>query len=333
MAPRWGTSASRCASASVPVPVPVPVPVLVLVLVAFRMLPSRRAHPFHRDKKEDTVADSFGDRVAAAVAGTGPLCAGIDPSSDLLAAWGLRDDATGLRSFCAICVEAFAGAVSVVKPQVAFFERHGAAGLAELERLIAEAVAAGLIVIADAKRGDIDSTAAAYADAWLGDASPLAADAVTVHPYLGLGALAPLVHLASANGKGVMVVVRSSNPEGRDLQQAVTAGGAAVEDMLLAEIAALNRAPEVLSGTVGAVVGATMEPSAFALSQLGGVILAPGLGAQGARPADVAARFAGCRPGTVLPSSSRGLLNQGPDAAALRDSARSLNRELAAAMG
>ena len=103
--------------------------------------------------------------------------------------------------------------------------------------------------------------------------------------------------------------------------------------MLLAEIAGLNRAPEVLAGTVGAVVGATMEPSAFALSQLGGVILAPGLGAQGARPADVAARFAGCRPGTVLPSSSRGLLNQGPDAAALRDSARSLNRELAAAMG
>ena len=84
---------------------------------------------------------------------------------------------------------------------------------------------------------------------------------------------------------------------------------------------------------MGAVIGATLEPSAFALSQLGGVILAPGLGAQGARPADVAARFAGCRPGTVLPSSSRGLLNEGPDPAALRDSARSLNRELAAAMG
>ena len=193
--------------------------------VAFRMLPSRRARPFHRDEKEDTMADSFGDRVAAAVAATGPLCAGIDPSPALLDAWGLSDDAAGLRSFCATCVEAFAGAVSVVKPQVAFFERHGAAGLAELERLIAEATAAGLIVIADAKRGDIDSTAAAYADAWLGDASPLAADAVTVHPYLGLGALAPLVHLASANGKGVLVVARSSNPEGRDLQQAVTAGG------------------------------------------------------------------------------------------------------------
>jgi orotidine-5'-phosphate decarboxylase len=293
----------------------------------------RQARPYRHDKKEDTMADSFGDRVAAAVARTGPLCAGIDPSSGLLEEWGLRDSAEGLRSFCATCVEGFAGVVGVVKPQVAFFERHGSAGLAELERLVAEATAAGLIVIADAKRGDIDSTAAAYADAWLGAAGPLAADAVTVHPYLGLGALAPLVHLASANGKGVIVVVRSSNPEGRDLQQAVTAAGSAVEDMLLAQIAELNRSPEVLAGTVGAVVGATMEPSSFALSQLGGVILAPGLGAQGAGPADVAARFAGCPPGTVLPSSSRGLLHQGPDAAALRDCARSLNLELAAALG
>jgi orotidine-5'-phosphate decarboxylase len=279
------------------------------------------------------MADSFGDRVGAAVARTGPLCAGIDPSAALLASWRLSDDAAGLRAFCAACVEGFADVVSVVKPQVAFFERHGAAGLAELERFIAEASAAGLIVIADAKRGDIDSTAAAYADAWLGTASPLAADAVTVHPYLGLGALAPLVDLGAANGRGVIVVARSSNPEGRDLQQAVTAGGPAVEDMLLAEIAELNGSPGIPTGTVGAVIGATLESSAFALSQLGGVILAPGLGAQGASPADVAARFAGCRPGTVLPSSSRGLLKEGPDPAALRDSARSLNRDLAAAMG
>ena len=171
------------------------------------------------------MADSFGERVAAAVAKTGPLCAGIDPSAALLAAWGLSDDAKGLRSFCTSCVEGFAGAVGVVKPQVAFFERHGSAGMAELERLIAEATAVGLIVIGDAKRGDIDSTAAAYADAWLGDASPLAVDAVTAHPYLGLGALAPLFHLGAATGRGVLVVARSSNPEGRGLQQAVTAGG------------------------------------------------------------------------------------------------------------
>ena len=279
------------------------------------------------------MADSFGDRVAAAVRATGPLCAGIDPSASLLASWGLTDDATGLGAFCRTCVEAFAGAVPVIKPQVAFFERHGSSGMAQLERLVADATAAGLIVIADAKRGDIDSTAEAYADAWLGDTSPLAVDAVTAHPYLGLGALAPLVRLAARNGRGVLVVARSSNPEGRGLQQAVTSTGAAVEDMLLAEVAALNGSPEVPAGTVGAVIGATLEPSNFALSQLGGVILAPGLGAQGAGPADVAKRFAGCRPGSVLPSSSRGLLSAGPDPVALRRSAQSLARELAELMG
>jgi orotidine-5'-phosphate decarboxylase len=279
------------------------------------------------------MADSFGVRVAAAVRATGPLCAGIDPSASLLASWGLTDDATGLGAFCKTCVEAFAGVVAVVKPQVAFFERHGSAGMAELERLVADATAAGLIVIADAKRGDIDSTAEAYADAWLGDASPLAVDAVTAHPYLGLGALAPLVRLAARNGRGVLVVARSSNPEGLELQQAVTSGGAAVEDMLLAEVAALNGSPGVPPGTVGAVIGATLEPSNFGLSQLGGVILAPGLGAQGAGPPDVAKRFAGCRLGSVLPSSSRGLLTTGPHPDDLRRSAQSLARELAELMG
>jgi len=279
------------------------------------------------------MADTFGDRVAAAVRATGPLCAGIDPSAELLKDWGLSDDADGLRTFGATCVEAFAGEVGVVKPQVAFFERHGAAGMAELERLVADARQAGLVVINDAKRGDIDTTAQAYADAWLGDASPLAADAVTVHAYLGLGALEPMVHLAARGGRGVIVVVRSSNPEGRSLQQAVTAGGASVEDAMLAEIAALNGSAEVPAGTVGAVIGATLPRSDFPLDQLRGVILAPGLGAQGAGPADVAARFAGCAPGSVLPSSSRGLLRHGPAADTLRSHARSLVRELSVAMG
>jgi orotidine-5'-phosphate decarboxylase len=279
------------------------------------------------------MADTFGDRVAAAVHATGPLCAGIDPSSELLHDWGLSDDAAGLRAFGATCVEAFAGEVGVVKPQAAFFERHGAAGMAELERLIGAAQDAGLVVIVDAKRGDIDTTAQAYADAWLGDESPLAADAVTAHAYLGLGALAPLVRLGAANGRGVIVVVRSSNPEGRALQQAVTAEGVSVEDALLAEIAALNGSPDVPAGTVGAVIGATLPRSEFPLDQLRGVILAPGLGAQGAGPADVAARFAGCAPGSVLPSSSRGLLRHGPDPQILRSQARSLVRELSVAMG
>jgi len=279
------------------------------------------------------MADTFGDRVAAAARATGPLCAGIDPSAELLHDWGLTDDADGLRTFVTTCVEAFAGEVGVIKPQVAFFERHGAAGMAELERLVALAGDAGLVVVNDAKRGDIETTSQAYADAWLGDASPLAGDAVTVHAYLGLGALGPLVRLAAGHGRGVLVVARSSNPEGRALQQAVTAEGTSVEDMLLAEVAALNGSTGIPAGTVGAVIGATLPRSQFPLDQLKGVIVAPGLGAQGAGPAEVAERFAGCPPGSVLASSSRGLLRHGPDPDTLRSHARSLVRELSVAMG
>jgi orotidine-5'-phosphate decarboxylase len=276
---------------------------------------------------------SFARRVADAVKRMGPLCGGVDPSSGLLKAWGLSDDVTGLRTFCQICVEAWSGVVPVIKPQVAFFERHGSAGMAELERLIVLAHQADLIVIADAKRGDIDSTAAAYADAWVGPESPLAADAVTVHPYLGLAALAPMVTLAGRTGRGVIVVTRSSNPQGRDLQQAITASGLSVEESLLAEIAALNGSAEIPSGTVGAVIGATLKPAAFPLSQLGGVILAPGLGAQGASPADVAARFGDCAPDSVLASTSRSLLAAGPEIAQLRQAASDLSKDLSSLMG
>jgi orotidine-5'-phosphate decarboxylase len=279
------------------------------------------------------MIESFGVRVAAAVERRGPLCAGVDPSGSLLEAWGLGDNVDGLRTFCAICVEAFADVVAVIKPQVAFFERHGSAGMAELERLIADASAAGLLVIADAKRGDIDSTVAAYADAWLGDNSALAGDAVTVHPYLGLAALAPMLQMAGRTGRGVIVVARSSNPEGRLLQEARTAEGPAVEDALLAEIAGWNGSGGVPTGTVGAVVGATLPPSNFPLSQLGGVILAPGLGAQGARPTDVADRFGSCPPGSVLASSSRSVLAAGPDPAHLRKVVAELAQELSTLFG
>jgi orotidine-5'-phosphate decarboxylase len=276
---------------------------------------------------------SFGSRVSRAVGRTSPLCAGVDPSGHLLRDWGLSDDVAGLRMFCRICVEAWRDVVPVIKPQLAFFERHGSGGVAELERLISEATAAGLLVIADAKRGDIDSTAAAYADAWVGAESPLAADAVTVHPYLGLAALTPLVTLAGRTGRGVIVVTRSSNPEGRSLQQAVTASGDSVEDALLAGIAEWNASGAIPAGTVGAVIGATLPPSAFPLPQLGGVILAPGLGAQGANPADVASRFGGCPTGSVLASTSRSLLAAGPEVSQLRKAATELGHELSTLMG
>ncbi|MGO9455729.1 MAG: orotidine-5'-phosphate decarboxylase [Acidimicrobiales bacterium] len=270
---------------------------------------------------------NFAERVAAAVAATGPLCAGIDPSADVLSAWGLGDDAGGLRQFGARCLEAFSGTVGVVKPQVAFYERHGAAGFAALEELLAEARAAGFVVVADAKRGDIANSAEGYARAWLDPQSPLAADAVTAVAYMGLGSLAPLVETARVAGRGVIVVARSSNPEGRSLQEATVAGGGSVEDRLLAEIAELNasHAP----GTVGAVVGATLSPSAFPLARLGGVILAPGVGAQGATAAAVGKLFGGCPPGSVLPNVSRSVLSAGPSVDSLRAACRRARDELA----
>ena len=285
------------------------------------------------------MTEGFTDRVVRAVASTGPLCAGIDPSSELLDHWGLDDTPDGLRTFGLSCVEAFAGVVPVVKPQVAFFERMGSAGLAVLEEVLGACRAAGLLAIADAKRGDIGSTMAAYATAWLDPDSPLVADAMTTVAYLGLGALRPAFDLAAAGGKGVIVVVRSSNPEGRALQEARTvapdgaATGPAVEDLLLDDIAACNRGGLAVAGTVGAVVGATRSPSAFDLSGLGGVILAPGVGAQGGTAEGTAALFAGCAPGTVLPSVSRSLLVAGPDVAALRQAAATECAVLGSALG
>jgi orotidine-5'-phosphate decarboxylase len=283
----------------------------------------------------DVQSQGFGARVAAAIDRTGPLCAGIDPSDALLEAWGLGHDAAGLREFGTRCVEAFAGVVPVVKPQVAFFERFGAAGIAALESLIREAQAAGLLVIADAKRGDIGSTMEAYASTWLDPRSPLCADAVTATPYLGLGSLQPMFDLAAEHGGGVIVVVRTSNPEGRALQESLTESGRgpAVEDMLLGQIAELNAGGLPLPGTVGAVVGATLAPSAFPLSSLGGPILAPGVGAQGATADDVGRLFRGCKPGSVLASASRSLLAAGPEPSSLRAAALASRDEMAAALG
>lgn len=275
----------------------------------------------------------FGERVATAVRATGPLCAGIDPSARLLVQWGMSDSADGLRAFGARCVEAFAGVVPAVKPQVAFFERHGPEGMAALSDLVTEARAAGLLVIADAKRGDIGSTCEAYADAWLGPSSPWSPDAVTVHPYLGLGALAPFVTTARARGKGVLVVASSSNPEGRQLQGAATDGDLSVQDALLAQIAELNRAEGFGRGAVGAVVGATVADLRFDLALLGGVVLAPGVGAQGAGAKEVGALFGGCPPGSVLPAASRSLLSRGPAARDLRSAAAQLCEELSGVLG
>ena len=256
----------------------------------------------------------FGTRLRKAIAARGPLCPGIDPHPELLSGWGLSVDADGLARFCDTCVEAFSG-FAIVKPQVAFFEAYGAAGYTVLERTIRALRDEGVLVLADAKRGDIGSTMAAYAEAWVGD-SPLAADAVTASPYLGFGSLQPLLDTARANDRGVFVLAATSNPEGAGVQRADT-GGRTVAQSIVDAAAAVNRDHE--PGAIGVVVGATLaEPPD--ISALGGPVLVPGVGAQGGRP-EALGGLGGARPGQLLPAVSREVLRAGPDVAAVRAAA------------
>jgi len=269
----------------------------------------------------------FGERLAAAVAAHGALCAGIDPHPGLLAAWDLTDDADGLETFAAACVEAFAGHVGVVKPQSAFFERHGSAGIAVLEQLLDAFADTSTQVILDIKRGDIGSTMDAYADAYLAEKAPLGADAVTLSPYLGFGSLTPGLVAAANAGRGVFVLARTSNPEGGEVQLA-TVEGRTVAQLVVDTAAELNAGAEPL-GDVGVVVGATHDHG-LDLSRLHGPVLAPGLGAQGAGPADLARRFSALD-GVVLGAASRSVLQAGPEPDALRGAALRLRDELEAA--
>ena len=259
--------------------------------------------------------DCFGSRLAAAIAARGPLCVGIDPHPELMAAWGLPATADGLARFCGICVEAYAG-FAVVKPQVAFFEAYGSAGFAVLERTTADLQSSGVLVLADAKRGDIGSTMAAYAEAWAGE-GPLAADAVTASPYLGFGSLLPLLDVAAAHGRGVFVLAATSNPEGAGVQRAVI-GGRSVAQSIVDAAAAVNRAAAPDPGSVGVVIGATLETGFVPdLRDLAGPVLVPGVGAQGGRPESLS-RLGGARAGQLLPAVSREVLRSGPDPSAVR---------------
>ncbi|MCA5894693.1 orotidine-5'-phosphate decarboxylase [Isoptericola sp. NEAU-Y5] len=269
----------------------------------------------------------FGARLAAAMDAHGPLCVGIDPHVPLLHDWGLSDDAAGVREFGLRVVEALGGRVAALKPQAAFFERHGSAGVAALEDVLAAARAAGTLTIVDAKRGDIGSTMGAYADAFLADGSPLAGDAVTLSPYLGFGSLAPAADLAARTGRGIFVLCLTSNSEGHEVQHAVGPDGVSVAASIAAQAAVLNSGAAshgLAMGSVGLVVGATVGDAARAtgtdLQAVHGPLLAPGVGAQGAGERELAAVFGPARR-QVLASSSRGVLSAGPAAAGLRDAA------------
>lgn len=291
----------------------------------------------------------FGRRLGVAMDTHGPLCVGIDPHPGLLAAWGLADDAEGLRRFALTVMEAVAGRVAAVKPQSALFERHGSAGVGVLEEVVAAGRQTGTLVVVDAKRGDIGSTMAGYADAYLREGAPLAGDALTVSPFLGFGSLAPAVEAARASGRGLFVLALTSNPEGAQVQHAREADGTAVAARIALEVGLLNSAdllgagdvatagagrPEGL-GSFGLVVGATVGDAVrrlgIDLAAVHGPLLAPGVGAQGAGAGELAAVFGDAR-GAVLASSSRGVLAAGPEVVALREAARRASGEAAAAL-
>jgi len=269
----------------------------------------------------------FGLRLRAALRERGQLCVGIDPHPGLLARWGLDDDPAGLERFALGAVEALAGRVAVLKPQSAFFERHGAAGIAVLERVLAASAAAGALSIVDAKRGDIGSTMQAYAEAYAGPGSPLAGDAVTASPYPGVGALRPLLRAARAAGRGVFVLALTSDPEGAGVQLARGPDGRTVAQAVVDAVAAENadgEGPDGGPGPFGVVVGlTTARTGGLDLSRLRGPVLVPGLGAQGGGAGDLRALVgqAGAVPDDVLPTTSRDVLQAGPDPARLREAA------------
>lgn len=267
---------------------------------------------------------SFGSRLRAAFDAYGRLCVGIDPHSHLLDAWGLPQSAAGVREFGLRAVDAAAGRVGIVKPQVSFFERWGSAGFAALEEIMAAARAAGLLVIADAKRGDIGTTMDAYGDAWLAPGAPLEADALTANPFLGVGTLAHTFDLAETHGKGVFVLAATSNREAFAAQRACLTGGGTVSAGIVAEVSARNaeRTPAGEWAALGFVIGATVDWAEAGLSAPvpPAPILGPGFGFQGAAAVDLA-RY-GAAAGTVIASESRSVLSAGPDALAARISER-----------
>jgi len=281
---------------------------------------------------ESAGRESFGSRLGRAMADRGPLCVGIDPHPALLQRWGLGDDVAGLERFSLTVLEAVASLAAAVKPQVALYERHGSAGIAVLERTLAAAAEASVLTIADAKRGDIGSTMAAYADAWLRDCSALAADSVTLSPYLGFESLRPALDLAAETGRGVFVLALTSNPEGASVQH--VGGADSVARRIAAAAAAENSRYDGSLGSVGLVVGATVGSALteleLDLAAVRGPILAPGLGAQGATAADLRRTFGAAYP-QVLGTSSRDILSAGPEPKALQDAARRTLEELRSA--
>jgi orotidine-5'-phosphate decarboxylase len=286
--------------------------------------------------------EPFGHRLArAAEERQTVLCIGLDPRPELLPAevWGgVRRGPAGtaraVERFCAGVLEAAADQAVAVKPQLAFFEALGHPGLAALERLAAEARDRGLLVVLDGKRGDVPTTSAAYADAYLRSHSgPPLGDALTVNPYLGADSLEPFVDAGRDEGGGVFVLVRTTNPAGGDLQELALAGGGRVWEHVAGLVDRLGAASaNGALASVGAVMGAN-QPQVLARARElmpHAPFLLPGIGAQGGVVDDLAPAFAP-GPGGGLVSASRALLYPEPDPSRplpWRDAVRAAAEEL-----
>ena len=222
------------------------------------------------------------------------ICVGLDPHPAVLETFGCQDTPEGLHSWVQILLRQVLDAgVSVVKPQVALFERHGVAGMAALAVLMGELRAEGVFVIGDAKRGDIGSTMSAYASAWLSGGADFEVDALTLSPYLGVGSLAPALELAQVEGKAVFVLAATSNAEAFGLQSARVPDGSTIAAMVMADVAAWSQRAGSPAG-MGVVVGATLDQAKLGLDLSKHPempILAPGYGAQGAKLTEVAVHF------------------------------------------
>lgn len=264
------------------------------------------------------MPESFSNKLQRAFDSKGHLCVGIDPHSWLLSECGFNDDVFGLEQFSFELLDALSDSVGIVKPQVSFFERFGAKGFAVLEKLLAEASQRDLVVIADAKRGDIGSTMDAYTAAWLGKSAPFVCDALTVSPYLGFGTLNSAIAEAAERGKAIFVLCATSNPEGPEIQKArssnvSTSVSIAQKAMKANQVSSSSNSK---FGNVGLVIGATVtdpdlnETLASQNERLRAPILAPGFGTQGVSLGSFRSTF-GALSDDVICSVSRESLSQG----------------------
>lgn len=266
----------------------------------------------------------FGDDLMARTREIGhPLCAGIDPHLDRVPELFRRGSMAPADPSTPLAVEALAlafldrlvGKVAAVKPQIAFFEQMGSGGMAALERVMAAARERELLIVLDAKRGDIGSTAEGYARAYLEPGAAAEADALTLNPYMGLDTLAPFAERAAAYGRGLFVLAKTSNPGSGDLQDRVLEKEGPVYEVLAASLAPMAdelQGPATGWSSLGIVAGATYPEQAERLRALlpNALFLVPGYGAQGASAADAVRSFvpgpSGLEGGLV--NSSRGLL-------------------------